>query len=603
MFDRPAPISLVGFLRRSAPILGLTDALSDEICFQAAVERLSFLRLVPSTIEGGKVQMDAHPLVREHFGNEMRDSQPALWSEAHGRLYDYLRNPSTPPNTIEELDPVFQAIMHGCKAGRYRDVLHQVYYPHVMRGQERFAAEYLGALGPLVSVLSHFFDRGKWGQFGRPISQDQGIPQSERLDILLQASEYLTATRGYAAPEVEETCAAAVDLSKELRDAASEQRARYGLWRYWLVSGNLNKAMELATEMSRVLAANPGLGDEHELATHRVRCSTSFFMGRFADAIKFGNDALTVFQRIGLRFGPKEQYGVHTQELGIVSLSHSAMALWHCGDLSEAVQRSNKALGYSSEAGRAHGHAMALFCDVILRQLCRDIVTMEADATELTALCTKHGLSFWLIAGVIMKGRAQAALGLRTADRSELNAGRDEMLRGLELWKGAGARLANPFWLSQLAEIQLLVSQQFHDRSSAKRGHELIAEAIEDSLKRNERWLLPDLYRLRGDICAAAGYHANTSMRYYHEAFELALEMGSKSLQLRTALSMYRLSAATRSELDLAASTVFFLRIRMPSICEQTYRGLLNWTCQHFQVDVRTDDLTDARELLMSRSN
>ena len=65
--------------------------------------------------------LDAHPLVRESFGDRLRPDEPTRRGKtAHSRLYDHLRDTThegqTP--TLADLAPLYHAIAHGCSAGR-----------------------------------------------------------------------------------------------------------------------------------------------------------------------------------------------------------------------------------------------------------------------------------------------------------------------------------------------------------------------------------------------------------------------------------------------------------------------------------------------------
>src|SRR5271169_7126683 len=58
------------------------------------------------------------------------------------------------------MEPLFLAVICGCNAGLLREALHEVYIPRIQRGDAHFAANVLGATGPLLSALGHFFEQG-----------------------------------------------------------------------------------------------------------------------------------------------------------------------------------------------------------------------------------------------------------------------------------------------------------------------------------------------------------------------------------------------------------------------------------------------------------
>jgi len=104
--------------------------------------------------------LDCHPLVREHFGEKLRQQNPAAWQEAHSRLYEYYKNlPAKQlPDTLEEMEPLFAAVAHGCQAGRHQEVLDDVFFERIYRRNEKYSIKQLGAFGADLSALSNFFE-------------------------------------------------------------------------------------------------------------------------------------------------------------------------------------------------------------------------------------------------------------------------------------------------------------------------------------------------------------------------------------------------------------------------------------------------------------
>jgi tetratricopeptide (TPR) repeat protein len=168
LFDRPASGDCLGALRSKPAIPRLTDALvglGDEE-WGRAVERLRAVRLLAPVDKSDREALDAHPLVREWFGDRLRKTNEAAWKAAHSRLYDHLRDTThegkTP--TLPSLAPLYQAIAHGCRAGRYQEALEEILKNRIFRrgpnGQiEFYASQRLGALGSNLAAISWFFDR------------------------------------------------------------------------------------------------------------------------------------------------------------------------------------------------------------------------------------------------------------------------------------------------------------------------------------------------------------------------------------------------------------------------------------------------------------
>jgi hypothetical protein len=210
LFDRPATPDCLGALRAAPAIDGLTDSLVPltDAQWNLAVQRLVQLGLVeeqpwePPRIAGyseeearrmiderilaGDAQppqvtqvaderrkagnaLDAHPLVREHFARRHRESAPEACRAAHGRLYEDLRD-SVPywPEGVDGLQPLHQAVVHGCQAGRAAETLNQVYDDRILRGTSGpyafYSTRILGLTGADLAAVRCFFT-GPWKQF------------------------------------------------------------------------------------------------------------------------------------------------------------------------------------------------------------------------------------------------------------------------------------------------------------------------------------------------------------------------------------------------------------------------------------------------------
>jgi len=207
LFDRPARSDLLEELRAAPVIPGLTESLADlpEDEWLRALDQLERLGLVareqikdsakpvtaPSTPEeeqdddkvpdnlrqllglGPKLRkakrvarpvsyaVDTHPLLREHFAAELRSGNTEAWLAAHRRLYECLRDstPDVPEPTLNDLQPLYQAVAHGCKAGLQQDACDEVYAQRISRGNEFYSSRKLGAFGSELGAVACFFEQ------------------------------------------------------------------------------------------------------------------------------------------------------------------------------------------------------------------------------------------------------------------------------------------------------------------------------------------------------------------------------------------------------------------------------------------------------------
>jgi hypothetical protein len=166
LFDRPATADCMEALRRAPAIPGLTEPLVDvaqddwELSL-SALREAKLLTVHRAEGTGELLALDAHPLLREYFARRLRDGQPVTWRAAHERLYEHLcmnTKEGTAP-MLDELEPLYQAVAHGCQAGLFQEACDAVYGARLQRGQEAYTTKKLGALGSDLGAIICFFDQ------------------------------------------------------------------------------------------------------------------------------------------------------------------------------------------------------------------------------------------------------------------------------------------------------------------------------------------------------------------------------------------------------------------------------------------------------------
>lgn len=159
LFDRPAPMSALDALRKEPAIPQITERLQDlpESKWQFALKRLRGLGLLAG--EEASV-LDCHPLVREYFGEQLKKRYLPGWNKAHARLYRYYKNlpEKELQDTLEEMEPLFAAVAHGCAAGLHQEAAEEVFWKRIRRKLEFYTYYKLGAFGADLAAVSHFFD-------------------------------------------------------------------------------------------------------------------------------------------------------------------------------------------------------------------------------------------------------------------------------------------------------------------------------------------------------------------------------------------------------------------------------------------------------------
>lgn len=130
--------------------------------------------------------VDMHPLLREYFARQFRQTYLEEWKDANHRLAGFFLN-STPfqPDSLSEMLPLFEAVTHGCRAGVPVKTFN-AYYARIERERAEYQIYTLGAHGLTLSALGEFFEK-PWIQFG------DNVPVALRAPLLNRAGRFLEA--------------------------------------------------------------------------------------------------------------------------------------------------------------------------------------------------------------------------------------------------------------------------------------------------------------------------------------------------------------------------------------------------------------------------
>ena len=162
LFDRPVPMAALGAVLAGEPLEGLTNHLHSltEMERLQVLKNLRDLNLVAKESVHRGSELDCHPLVREHFGEILENDFHQSWKAANKRLYQYYKNlpEKELPDTLVEMEPLFRAVIHGCRAGLHQEVHDSIYFNRIRRKNEYYIWNQLGAIGSWLAIISAFFD-------------------------------------------------------------------------------------------------------------------------------------------------------------------------------------------------------------------------------------------------------------------------------------------------------------------------------------------------------------------------------------------------------------------------------------------------------------
>jgi tetratricopeptide (TPR) repeat protein len=165
LFDRPATRDCLEALLQPPAIAGLTEPLvgaaQDDWQFSLDALDKANLLAINRDSSGTLVSLDTHPHIREYFSKQLREKNPEARREAHVQIYQHLCSSTKEGDqpTLEYLQPLYQAVAHGCQAGLQQAAYDDVWVSRIRRGNEvNYTATRLGAFGSDLAAIVCFFD-------------------------------------------------------------------------------------------------------------------------------------------------------------------------------------------------------------------------------------------------------------------------------------------------------------------------------------------------------------------------------------------------------------------------------------------------------------
>jgi serine/threonine protein kinase/tetratricopeptide (TPR) repeat protein len=515
LFDRPADEKALGALLKPPAIPGLTESLIDlnPTEWRTVVARLRRARLLAGEDPHNPGHLDTHPLVREFFGDQLRSYRTSAWQECNTRLYYYYRTLAPPlPETFREMEPLFLAVICGCHAGLFREALHEVYIPRIQRGNACFAANVLGARGPLLSVLGHFFEQGRWNSLAEMGVEGQSLTAEDHLVILMQAARYLTVTRGFAPPEARICYERVESLCHSLNRPLLLYSALISQWRYSVWTDKLTATLQIA-ERAYSLAQEQN-DTRQMLGAYRALACTLYFLGDFETSRQYALHGLEIWRSGGVQRQVEE-----VSAPAVNCLCFKALSEWHFGEIPICQASMAEAIALAKELNDMPALAVALFFAGHLAHFDGNRAEVQRLARDLIELATRQNFALWLPIGAVLRGWARAASGGTHEGISWIEGGIGE-------YRATGSMVFARYFLALKAEA-LYLADRTPEALEAINEAEALAQRSEDRF-----WCI-ELHRLRGVFLAALGGDEAQIEASFWAAIRIAREQKSLSLEKR----------------------------------------------------------------------
>lgn len=453
LFDRPADSGAMKVLRAKPKIKGLTDSLCSltHAQWQFALKGLRDLRLLDQKDALYQHEIDCHPLIREHFGEALKKEKPAAWKEANNRLYEYFK--SLPkkdlPDTLDEMEPLYRAVAHGCRAGRYQEALDEVYWARICRGNQYYSTKKLGAFGADLAALSGFFEE-LWSQ---PVA---ALSDSAKAIILNLAGFHLRALgrlREALAP-----MQAALEMGIKQKDWKNDARGAGNLSELSLTLGDVSEAVDYARQS---VAYADRSGDDFQRMSDRAALADALHQaGKTSEAHDLFVEAETMqkkrqpeyqflysvwgfwfcnlllsqghFQQVQKRAVLTLQWGTKEGLLLDIALNHlclgraTVLQLQKEGIYSELKKAADESMNQAVQRLREAGQQEFLFCGLLARaefhRITADYEEAWRDLNEAKEIAQRGEMKLHLTNYHLEAARLCLAQGNKTDSRTHLNA-------------------------------------------------------------------------------------------------------------------------------------------------------------------------------------
>ncbi len=443
LYDRPAGAKSLAALRAEPAIDGLTNQLFsyeqkkgisgflgrkkatplNEEKWKRILVRLRKAHLLAEADPHNPHTLDTHPLVREHFGAQLRGQHPQAWCAANDRLYEHYKNAAKErPGTLAEMMPLFQAVAHGCAAGRHQEALWDVYWQRIKRGNEHYSTKKLGAFGSDLAALSNFFD-SPWYHPVDSLREDYKAailnfagfrlralgrlaeaaqPMQVSLDALIAQENWEQAAR--AAGNLSELhltrgdVPAAVDVARqsvELADRSGDAFLRMG-FRTTLAdalhqAGRLDEAAAAFEEAEAMQKERqPTLPLLYSLPGYRY-CDLLLSQGQSQEVQE--RAAQTLEWAMQQRTAPLLTTALDHLSLGHALAGRDFRSLADFGSLDpQAAQHLNQAVDGLRQAGTIHRLPWGLLARAALHRLTGNFERAQRDLSEVMQIATRSGM-------------------------------------------------------------------------------------------------------------------------------------------------------------------------------------------------------------------
>ena len=183
---------------------------------------------------------------------------------------------------------------------------------------------------------------------------EQSLTAEDQLFILTQATLYLTATRGPAAPEMRICYELAEPLCHSLNRPLLLYVTLGGHWRFSLHTEKLTATMRIAERVCTLAEEqnNPAL----KVGAYHISAATLYNLGDFQAARKYARSGIQIW-RSGAVPSPVEDF----ETAAVCCLCYDGVIDWHFGEMDSCQATMAEAIALAKEVNDMHGLAFGTY--------------------------------------------------------------------------------------------------------------------------------------------------------------------------------------------------------------------------------------------------
>ncbi len=351
----------------------------------------------------------------------------------------------------------------------------------------------------------------------------QHVSDSERnrrreLYLQMTLGPVLTATKGYAAPEVENAYKRAHELCKTVGVGEDLFPVLWGFYAFSVVRSEFLEALDAATQMLDI--ADKLQDESMQIESHQALGLINYFMGQPQLAMRHIEKVLELDNKSRDRsFTFKSG-----QDASVCNLAFAALNSWLLGKAQQAEQYSKQAIQLARELDHPFSLAYALNFAAWLSYMQNKPEKTKIYAQEEIELSEEHAF-FWIHKGKLLLGWALA----QADDAEEIKRGHSLIKNGFHAYKEPGARLGQTLQIAIDTSICLR-------EGNTEEGLEIVDNGLQAVDDTGEVFWHAELLRLKAELLNRDD--PQQALDCYQQAISIAEQQAALGLVQRVTDSM-----------------------------------------------------------------